>query len=57
MSLSKEAVQFALAKIKENNFILTKEQEESVLAVFSGQDMVVCLPTGHRKSVIFEVIP
>ena len=57
MSLLKEAVQFALTKIKKNNFILTKEQEESVLAVFSGQDTVVCLPTGHGKSVIFEVIP
>ena len=57
MALSKEAVPVALTETKKINFILTKEEKDSVLAIISGQDMVVCLSTGLWKSIIFEVIP
>ena len=34
-----------------------KEEKDSVLAIISGQDMVVCLSAGLWKSIIFKVIP
>ena len=42
---------FALSKIKRESIVLSKEQNASIVNVFSGQDTVICLPTGHGKNI------
>ena len=51
------ALPFALSRIKRENIVLSKEQNASIVSVFSEQDTVVRLPTGHGKSIIFEALP
>ena len=45
------------SRIKQETIVLSKEQNTSIVSVFSGQDTIVCLPTGHRKSIVFEALP
>ena len=36
--------------------VLSEQQVAAVLSILRGQETVVCLPTRHGKSVIFEVV-
>ena len=57
MSALLESVKFALSKIKKGSVVLIEQQLASIDSVVSRKDTVVCLPTGHSKSIIFEVVP
>ena len=52
-----EQITFSLSRLKRGGTVLSEQQVAAVLSVLRGQDTVVCLPTGHGKSVIFEVVP
>ena len=52
-----EPIKFALSKIKRESITLSKEQNAAIVTVCSEKDSIVCLPTGHGKSIIFEVAP
>ena len=52
-----ERITFSLLRLKRGSIVLSEQQVAAVLSVLRGQDTVVCLPTGHGKSVIFEVVP
>ena len=47
----------AMLKIKRKDIILSSEQKRAIISVFSGKDTIVCLPTGHGKSIVFEIVP
>ena len=53
----KSCLNRALARIKKNDLVLSEEQVAAILSVLSGRDTIVCLPTGHGKSVVFEILP
>ena len=57
MSTLLESVKFALSKIKKGSVVLIEQQLASIDSVVLRKDTVVCLPTGHGKSIIFEVVP
>lgn len=50
-------MQSVLSKIGKKNITLLQEQYQAISSVFSGQDTIVCLPTGRGKSIIFEAVP
>ena len=52
-----ERITFSLLRLKRGGTVLSEQQVAAVLSILRGQDTVVCLPTGHGKSVIFEVVP
>ena len=52
-----EWITVSLLRLKRESTVLSEQQAAAVLSVLHGQDTVVFLPTGHGKSVIFEVIP
>ena len=52
-----ERITFSLLHLKRGSTALSELQVAAVLSVLCGQDTVLCLPTGHGKSVIFEVVP
>lgn len=52
-----ERITFSLSRLKRESIVLSEQQVNAVCSVLRGQDTVVCLPTGHGKSVIFEVVP
>ena len=45
----------------ENNFSLKfplkKQQEDAINAILEGKDVLVALPTGYGKSLIFTMLP
>ena len=44
-------------KIKREDIILSSEQKRAIISVVNGKDTIVCLPTGHGKSIVFEITP
>ena len=50
-------MQSVLSKIGKKNITLLQEQYQAISSVFSGQDTIVCIPTGRGKSIIFEAVP
>ena len=48
-----EAIHFALLCIQKSSINLTVHQKSAL----SGNDTLVCLPTGHGKSLIFKFFP
>ena len=61
-SLSREsfndAVEKALEAIKDSSIeSLTKYQSKALFHVLNGEDTFVSLPTGHGKSLIYQLAP
>ena len=50
-------LQRALVTIKKCVIVLSEDQTAAIRSVTSGRDTIVCLPTGHGKSIIFELLP
>ena len=50
-------IALSLWSLKRDGITLSQQQMAAILCVVNGKDTVVCLPTGHGKSVIFEVVP
>ena len=57
MSDPTSAIALSLSSLKRDGITLSEQQVAAILSVVNGKDTVVCLPTGHGKSVIFEVVP
>ena len=51
------AIALSLSSLKRDGITLSQQQVAAILCIVNGKDTVVCLPTGHGKSVIFEVLP
>ena len=51
-----ERITFSLLRLKRGGTVLSEQQVAAVLSVLCGQDTVVCLPTGHGKSVSRSVV-
>ena len=47
----------AAAKLYDPNLSLKKEQLESLIHVMNNKDVIVNLPTGFGKSIIFHLLP
>ena len=47
----------ATLRIKQEDNILLSRQKRAIFSVFAGKDIIVRLPTGHGKSIVFEIIP
>ena len=61
-SLSREsfndAVEKALEALKDSSIeSLTKYQSKALFNVLNGEDTFVSLPTGHGKSLIYQLVP
>ena len=56
-SISEESIAFILSKLERKDIILSKHQREAICADVNARDVIVCLPTGHGKSLIFESVP
>ena len=54
---SEEAISFILSTLEREDIILSKHQLDAISNVLNGRDVIVCLPTGHGKSLIFEIVP
>ena len=60
VSLSKDvfdkAVKSALGRVNTNGISnLTQHQSKALLNILCGKDAFVCLPTGHGKSLIYQL--
>ena len=51
-----DSVEFALRNLQKETLELTVHQEEAMKSILIGKDTLVCLPTGHCKSIIFECL-
>ena len=49
-----DAVTFSLGL---SQVILKEEQSSAIRAIYEGQDVFVCLPTGYGKSLCFHTLP
>jgi hypothetical protein len=56
-SSSLAAMQHSLVILKKENIKLSKYQTYAIAIVIQRQDTIVCLPTGHGKSLIFKAVP
>ncbi len=52
-----DAVLYALSKLGTPHLVLKDEQRRSIIAVYNGKDVFVCLPTGFGKSICFQSLP
>ena len=52
-----EIICCATLRIKQEDNILFSKQKRAIISVFAGKDTIVRLPTGHGKSIVFEIIP
>ena len=52
-----DSVEFALGNLQKETLELTVHQDEVMKSILIGKDTLVCLPTGHSKSIIFECLP
>ena len=50
-------VRFSLSMLKRDDISPSKNQLTAISSIVKKNDCVVCLPTGHGKSLIFEIIP
>ena len=51
------AISYALAQLPLSHISLKNEQRLAIRAVYEGQDVFVCLPTGYGKSLCYQTIP
>ena len=47
----------SLRAVETTDLLLSSHQKEALQAVLAERDTFVSLPTGHGKSVIFELLP
>ena len=53
-----DAVEKALEALKDSSIeSLTKDQSKALFHVLNGEDTFVSLPTGHEKSLIYQLAP
>ena len=52
-----KSIRFALLCIQKPSINLTVHQKSALTSALSGNDTLVCLPTGHGKSLIFKCFP
>ena len=52
-----DSVQFALRNLQKETLELTVHQMEAMKSILISKDTLVCLPTGHGESIIFECLP
>ena len=52
-----DAVTFSLKQLGLSQVILKEEQSSAIRAIYEGQDVFVCLPTGYGKSLCFHTLP
>ena len=50
-------IQQSLLIIGKPELVLSSQQKEAIKSAVDGKDLFVGLPTGHGKSVIFELVP
>ena len=47
----------SLRTIEKSDLLLSSHQKEALQSVLAERDTFVSLPTGHSKSVVFELLP
>ena len=52
-----DSVEFVLRNLQKETLELTVHQKQAIKSILIGKDTLVCLPTGHGKSIIFECLP
>ena len=52
-----DGVRYALSQLGKPDLKLKDEQQQAIASVYSGQDVIVFLPTGFGKSICFQVLP
>ena len=51
------ALAFTLAQLSLSHISVKNEQRLAVRAIYNGQDVFVCLPTGYGKSLCYQTLP
>ena len=50
------AISFALRCLDSSDLVLKRQQKEAIKFVWEGKDVIVLLPTGFGKSIIYEIL-